>query len=143
MSPLEYARRVVFGKRKRPRPQPDAHHLKRTFEREKVVEKAKALFEVYDRLLDDHSYFMGSQSLTTPTTLDVVFAVHTHMLLNLPSPPCSNPTLASSHTAAESFLPCSPHMPPRRPPSSMAGSRRLVRSFPGLVHDPHTWPPRR
>ncbi|KAI0647032.1 hypothetical protein C8Q79DRAFT_1009181 [Trametes meyenii] len=79
----EEQRRVVFGKRKRPRPQPDAHHFKRTFEREKVVEKAKALFEVYDRLLGDHSYFMGSQS---PTTLDVVFAAHTHMLLNLRLP---------------------------------------------------------
>ncbi|KAI0670402.1 hypothetical protein C8Q78DRAFT_1036004 [Trametes maxima] len=79
----EEQRRVVFGKRKRLRPQPDVHHFKRTFEREKVVEKAKALFDVYDRLLGDHTYFMGSE---TPTTLDVVFAAHTHILLNLRLP---------------------------------------------------------
>ncbi|KAI0362076.1 hypothetical protein OH77DRAFT_1416275 [Trametes cingulata] len=79
----EEQRRVVFGRRKKHKPEPEAHHFKKTFEREKVVERARALFDVYDRLLGDHHFFMGSE---TPTTLDVVFAAHSHMLLSFPLP---------------------------------------------------------
>ncbi|KAI0336518.1 hypothetical protein GY45DRAFT_1315908 [Cubamyces sp. BRFM 1775] len=81
--PAEEQRRVVFGRRRKHKPEPEAHHFKRTFDREKVTEKAKALFDVYDRLLDGRSFFMGSE---TPTTLDVVFAAHSHVLLDLRLP---------------------------------------------------------
>ncbi|KAI0374872.1 hypothetical protein BV20DRAFT_1048881 [Pilatotrama ljubarskyi] len=79
----EEPRRVVFGRRKKHKPEPEAHHFKKTFEREKVAEKARALFDVYDRLLGDHRFFMGSE---IPTTLDVVFAAHSHLLLSLRLP---------------------------------------------------------
>ncbi|KAI0831287.1 hypothetical protein BC628DRAFT_1353082 [Trametes gibbosa] len=75
-------RRVVFGKRRKQKHGSNAepHQFKKAFEREKVVEKAKALFDVYDRLLGDQTFFNGSE---TPTTLDVIFAAHTHLLLDL------------------------------------------------------------
>ncbi|KAI0780958.1 hypothetical protein BD413DRAFT_463285 [Trametes elegans] len=79
----EEQRRVVFGRRKKHRHDPDAHHFKKTFGREKVEEKARAFFDVYDRLLGGHQFFLGSDS---PTTLDVVFAAHSHILLNLRLP---------------------------------------------------------
>ncbi|EIW60369.1 uncharacterized protein TRAVEDRAFT_145706 [Trametes versicolor FP-101664 SS1] len=81
----EEQRRVVFGRRKKFKLGPTAQtlHCKKSFEREKVVEKAKALFEVYDKLLGDYQFFNGSE---IPTTLDVVFAAHTHMLLKLALP---------------------------------------------------------
>ncbi|CDO68301.1 hypothetical protein BN946_scf184799.g28 [Trametes cinnabarina] len=79
----EQQRRVVFGKRKKHRPDPDAHHFKKTFNREQVVEKARALFDAYDRLLGVHQFFMGCPA---PTTLDVLFAAHSHILLDLRLP---------------------------------------------------------
>ncbi|KAL1947877.1 hypothetical protein VTO73DRAFT_13601 [Trametes versicolor] len=81
----EEQRRVVFGRRKKLKLGPTAQtlHFKKSFEREKVVEKAKALFEVYDKLLGDYQFFNGSE---IPTMLDVVFAAHTHMLLKLALP---------------------------------------------------------
>ncbi|KAI8998652.1 hypothetical protein BD414DRAFT_552266 [Trametes punicea] len=79
----EEQRRVVFGKRKKHRPDPEAHHFKKAFEREKVVEKARAFFDVYERLLGDRQFFTGSER---PTTLDVIFAAHTHMLVDIRLP---------------------------------------------------------
>ncbi|KAH9854212.1 hypothetical protein C2E23DRAFT_820005 [Lenzites betulinus] len=81
----EEERRVVFGKRKKQKLGANAGPLqyKKAFEREKVVEKAKALFDVYDRLLGNHQFFNGSK---TPTTLDIIFAAHTHLLLDLRLP---------------------------------------------------------
>ncbi|KAL7283375.1 hypothetical protein ACG7TL_002805 [Trametes sanguinea] len=89
----EEQRRVVFGKRRKHRPDPEAHHFKKTFNREQVVERARALFDVYDRLLGDDRFFMGNE---WPTTLDVLFAAHSHVLLDLQLP---DPLVTSAITS--------------------------------------------
>ncbi|KAM5535176.1 hypothetical protein V8D89_011112 [Ganoderma adspersum] len=78
----EEPRRVLGRRKKHPLPN-EPHKFKSAFEREKVVEKARALFDVYDRLLGSNQFFLGS---AFPTTLDVVFAAHTHLLLKIPFP---------------------------------------------------------
>ncbi|EJF65843.1 hypothetical protein DICSQDRAFT_177268 [Dichomitus squalens LYAD-421 SS1] len=110
--------RRVLGRRKKQHAPNEAHKFKTAFERENVVEKARAVFDVYDRLLGDHQFFTGSE---TPTTLDVVFAAHTHLLLNLPFPDPlvssvltgSYPRLAAHHAAVLRIaLPDPAHFPP-------------------------------
>ncbi|KAI0748105.1 Tom37 C-terminal domain-containing protein [Daedaleopsis nitida] len=75
--------RNVLGRRRKQRPENEPHKFKTALEREKVIEKARALFDVYDRLLGGQVFFMGSEA---PTTLDVLFAAHTHVLLSLEFP---------------------------------------------------------
>ncbi|KAI1795895.1 hypothetical protein LXA43DRAFT_989964 [Ganoderma leucocontextum] len=75
--------RRVLGQRKKHHPPNKPHKFKTAFEREKVVEKARALFDVYERLLGNNRFFVG---MDFPTTLDVVFAAHTHLLLKLTFP---------------------------------------------------------
>ncbi|KAI0721109.1 hypothetical protein C8T65DRAFT_632228 [Cerioporus squamosus] len=81
--------RRVLGRKKKRQPDTEPHKFKTALEREKVVEKARALFDVYDRLLSSTSFFMGAER---PTTLDVIFAAHTHVLLSLQFP---DPLVAS------------------------------------------------
>ncbi|TFK83503.1 hypothetical protein K466DRAFT_554952 [Polyporus arcularius HHB13444] len=83
------APRTVLGRKKKRQPDNEPHKFKTALEREKVIEKARALFDVYDRLLGNTSFFMGAAS---PTTLDVIFAAHTHLLLSLQFP---DPLVAS------------------------------------------------
>ncbi|PIL23981.1 hypothetical protein GSI_13732 [Ganoderma sinense ZZ0214-1] len=75
--------RRVLGRRKKRHPPNEPHKFKPAFERQKVVEKARALFDVYHRLLGSNQFFLGS---ALPTTLDVVFAAHTHLLLKIAFP---------------------------------------------------------
>ncbi|KAI0807328.1 hypothetical protein C8Q74DRAFT_1377524 [Fomes fomentarius] len=77
------APRTVIGRRKKHRSENEPHKFKTVFEREKVVDKTRALLDVYDRLLSDQLCFSGGD---TPSTLDVVFAAHTHVLLTLKFP---------------------------------------------------------
>ncbi|KAH9946128.1 uncharacterized protein BXZ73DRAFT_37376 [Epithele typhae] len=87
--------RKVFGRRKKVRPATEPQRFKAMMEREKVVEKTCAVLEVYDRLLGRHAFFMGSDS---PTTLDIAFAAHSHMLLNARYPdPLVTDVLTEKH----------------------------------------------
>ncbi|KAK0210868.1 hypothetical protein DFS33DRAFT_1270796 [Desarmillaria ectypa] len=54
----------------------------RVFEREKVAEKARVIFDTYCRLLDTKAYFYAD----SPTTLDVLFAAHIWILTQTPFP---------------------------------------------------------
>ncbi|KAJ8078973.1 hypothetical protein PM082_013257 [Marasmius tenuissimus] len=58
------------------------HIFVRVFEREKVAEKARSVFELFSRLLGDKSYFGGDQ----PSLLDIVVASHIILLLVPPFP---------------------------------------------------------
>ncbi|PIL28225.1 hypothetical protein GSI_09637 [Ganoderma sinense ZZ0214-1] len=75
--------RWVLGRRKKRHPPNEPHKFKSAFEREKVAKKSRALFDVYYRLLGSNQFFLGSALLTT---LDVVFAAHTHLLLKTAFP---------------------------------------------------------
>ncbi|KAH9854213.1 Tom37 C-terminal domain-containing protein [Lenzites betulinus] len=125
--------RIVSRKRRKKKSGTNAGPLqfKQAFGREKVVEKAKALFNLYDRLLGSHRFFNGRE---TPTTLDVVFAAHTHMLLDLrlPDPPVtttleSYPRLVVHCRAvlSSAFSPGVP-LPPTIQRSKLSSLRRLV-----------------
>ncbi|KAL6300141.1 hypothetical protein BKA93DRAFT_803087 [Sparassis latifolia] len=70
-----------FRKIKRSRRASTQEKLKRTFEREKVIEKARAFFGIYAKLLADRPLFHLHDR---PTSLDVTFAAHTHILTKLP-----------------------------------------------------------
>ncbi|KAI0709218.1 Tom37 C-terminal domain-containing protein, partial [Earliella scabrosa] len=88
--------RSVLGRRKKQRADDKPHKYKSVLEREKVVEKTRSFFDVYDRLLGEQTFFMGGQ---TPSTLDVVFAAHTHVLLSLKFPdPLVVSVLAESYS---------------------------------------------
>ncbi|KAI0636991.1 hypothetical protein C8Q77DRAFT_1168735 [Trametes polyzona] len=129
----EEQRRVVFGKKRKPKPNPDVetHHFKKVFQREKVVEKAKSLFDVYDRLLGDHQFFSGSDN---PNTLDIVFAAHSHLLLNLRLPdPLVTSTLESyprlvahCHAVVSAAFPPNSPFPPTHQESWLSSLRHLI-----------------
>ncbi|RPD66117.1 hypothetical protein L226DRAFT_609019 [Lentinus tigrinus ALCF2SS1-7] len=80
---LEEPSRVLGRKKKRAQPDNEPHKFKSALEREKVVEKVRALFDVYDRLLYDAPFFTGAER---PTTLDVIFAAHTYVLTSIQFP---------------------------------------------------------
>ncbi|KAK7467269.1 hypothetical protein VKT23_004326 [Stygiomarasmius scandens] len=54
----------------------------RVFEREKVLEKARSILDIYARLLGDSAFFHGDR----PTSLDVVVAAHVALLVHPPFP---------------------------------------------------------
>jgi len=71
----------AFRKEKKKR-QNETQKLKRAFKRERVLDKARAFFSIYDKLLSNSQFFHARSE--RPTLLDVVFAAHTHILLNMP-----------------------------------------------------------
>ncbi|KAF9053880.1 hypothetical protein BDZ89DRAFT_1004986 [Hymenopellis radicata] len=54
----------------------------RVFEREKILEKARAVLDIYARLLGQSSFFFGNK----PTTLDVVVAANILLMVRPPFP---------------------------------------------------------
>ncbi|KAK0228654.1 hypothetical protein IW262DRAFT_630747 [Armillaria fumosa] len=64
--------------------QPEEHkdRFLRVFEREKVAEKARAVFDIYSRLLDTKAYFYAD----SPTSLDILVAAHIWILTQAPFP---------------------------------------------------------
>ncbi|EIN07269.1 hypothetical protein PUNSTDRAFT_104876 [Punctularia strigosozonata HHB-11173 SS5] len=62
------------------------HTFKKVFEREKVLEKARATLDIYVRLLGERSFFYHNR----PTTLDITLAAH---VLLLTKPPYPDPLL--------------------------------------------------
>ncbi|OCH88180.1 hypothetical protein OBBRIDRAFT_795451 [Obba rivulosa] len=72
--------------------------FKRTFARERVLDRARAFLDLYAKLLGDHQFFYPH--LAQPTTLDIVFAAHTHVLISLPfADPLLTDLLTSSYPA--------------------------------------------
>lgn len=77
----------------------DSNIYLQAFEREKVLEKARASMDIYTHLLGPNDFFFSDR----PTTLDIVFAAHILLLLNPPYPDAflqtfvndSYPTLSS------------------------------------------------
>ncbi|KAH9952049.1 hypothetical protein B0H21DRAFT_715514 [Amylocystis lapponica] len=77
----EQEERAAFGKRKKKKSSgPDK--FKKVFERERVLEKARAFFDIYAKVLGDRPLFHLHNGL--PTSLDLIFAAHTHVLMNIP-----------------------------------------------------------
>ncbi|KZT68149.1 hypothetical protein DAEQUDRAFT_341084 [Daedalea quercina L-15889] len=77
----EEDRTSAFRKDRRRKKETKAQKFKRVFEREKVIDKARAFLSSYAALLGERQYF--NPHADSPTTLDVVFAAHTHILMNI------------------------------------------------------------
>jgi len=60
----------------------DSRTYLQTFEREKVLEKARESMDIYARLLGSNDFFFSDR----PTTLDTILAAHILLLLNPPYP---------------------------------------------------------
>ncbi|GJE90718.1 glutathione S-transferase family protein [Phanerochaete sordida] len=70
--------------KKRTKKAQDKVKFKETSQRKKVTDKAKAFLDIYSRMLGDRQFFYP---VSSPTTLDVVFAAHIHLLdANQPDP---------------------------------------------------------
>lgn len=83
--PGEEPEKKSFADRSKPETeQPEKHkdRFLRVFEREKVAEKARAIFDIYARLLDTKVYFYGD----SPTSLDILVAAHIWILTQAPFP---------------------------------------------------------
>ncbi|EMD38057.1 hypothetical protein CERSUDRAFT_93577 [Gelatoporia subvermispora B] len=78
----EEEKRSTFQREKKKRQETGPEKFKRTFARERVLERARVFLDMYTKLLGDHQFFYPH--LAQPTTLDIVFAAHTHMLTSLP-----------------------------------------------------------
>ncbi|KAI9511121.1 hypothetical protein F5148DRAFT_1173860 [Russula earlei] len=68
------------------------HVFKNTFQREKVLEKSRAAFSLYAKLLGDTNFFFYDR----PTMLDLSLAAHILLLIHAPLPD----TLLSSHLSS-------------------------------------------
>ncbi|TFK55127.1 hypothetical protein OE88DRAFT_1674733 [Heliocybe sulcata] len=82
----EVEEKPKFGEKKKE--EAKEHKFKQVFQREKVVEKARACLDIYARLLGRKRFFFHDR----PTTLDVVLASHILLLIN---PPYPDPLLKS------------------------------------------------
>ncbi|KAJ3535183.1 hypothetical protein NM688_g7015 [Phlebia brevispora] len=71
---IRFAFRRATRKTKKQAEEKKKRHL---FARDKVLEKARAFFDIYTKLLGDNTYFYSSE---IPTTLDIVLAAHIHLL---------------------------------------------------------------
>ncbi|KZT11324.1 uncharacterized protein LAESUDRAFT_692034 [Laetiporus sulphureus 93-53] len=99
----------VFRERRRKKKETRDQKFKKVFEREKVLEKARAFFSLYARLLGDERFFHPNSA--RPSSLDVLFAAHTHILIGLPFTDTliksllseSFPSLVAHATAVGSF----------------------------------------
>jgi len=77
----------------------DTHLYLQAFQRERVMEKARASLDVYTRLLGANDFFFSDR----PTTLDIVLAANTLLLLNPPYPdPFLQALLIDSYPALSS-----------------------------------------
>ncbi|KAH9934713.1 uncharacterized protein B0H18DRAFT_977860 [Fomitopsis serialis] len=72
---------TLRGDRRKKKKETKAQKFKRVFEREKVVEKARAFLSGYATLLGERRYF--NPHADSPSTLDIVFAAHTHILMSV------------------------------------------------------------
>ncbi|KAI0928681.1 hypothetical protein AcW1_005861 [Taiwanofungus camphoratus] len=137
-------------KPKRKKQDTDKQKIKRTFEREKVLEKARAFFSIYSKLLGERPFF--HPRLDRPTSLDVIFAAHTHLLMNLSFPDLllqsllseSYPNLVSHATGVQSFAFPDPQSFPQTVQSSLALSLRSLVPLPRFAwttHHKHLTPP--
>ncbi|OSX65136.1 hypothetical protein POSPLADRAFT_1116715, partial [Postia placenta MAD-698-R-SB12] len=100
----------VFRKEKKRKSQLKSIKFKNAFRRCQVLAKARALLSIYSKLLGDNRYFHLHSD--RPTTLDIVFAAHTHVLMSIPfADPLlqtllsdSYPTLVAHANAVQSFV---------------------------------------
>jgi len=77
----EHEKRSIFQHEKK-RQETGPEKFKRTFARERALERARVFLDMYAKLLGDHQFFYPH--LAQPTTLDIIFAAHTHILTSLP-----------------------------------------------------------
>ncbi|KAI0263365.1 hypothetical protein BC834DRAFT_971359 [Gloeopeniophorella convolvens] len=83
-----------FGDKKEEKKQDPKRTFKSAFERERVLERARAAFDLYARLLGDKRYFFYDR----PTSLDLVLAAHVLLLVDAPLPdPLLAPLLSNTH----------------------------------------------
>ncbi|KAA1469451.1 hypothetical protein DENSPDRAFT_864175 [Dentipellis sp. KUC8613] len=81
-----------FGEPEKKPKQDTTKVFKTAFERERVLERARAAFDLYTRLLDDKNFFYYDR----PTTLDVLLASHILLIINPPFPDTLLSSLISS-----------------------------------------------
>ncbi|KAI0064474.1 hypothetical protein BV25DRAFT_1800262 [Artomyces pyxidatus] len=84
--------RKAFGEKEKTKEEDPKKVFKSAFERERVLEKARAAFDLYTRLLGDNRFFYYDR----PTTLDVQLAAHILLLVNPPFPDTLLSSLISS-----------------------------------------------
>ncbi|KAI9446153.1 hypothetical protein H4582DRAFT_1903921, partial [Lactarius indigo] len=81
-----------FGEKKEPKKEDSKQKFKSAFQRERVLEKSRAAFGIYSRLLGDKNFFFYDR----PTTLDLVLAAHVLLLVQAPLPDTLLSSLLSS-----------------------------------------------
>ncbi|EPQ58339.1 hypothetical protein GLOTRDRAFT_72674 [Gloeophyllum trabeum ATCC 11539] len=127
----EVEEKPKFGEKKKE--EPKEHQFKRVFQRDKIVEKARDILDIYARLLGDKSFFFHDR----PTTLDIVLAAHILLLIEPPYPDPllkslvneSYPRLAShARSVYSAAFPVSESYPPLAS-SSQSSLRALLPSF--------------
>ncbi|THH17533.1 hypothetical protein EW146_g3295 [Bondarzewia mesenterica] len=85
------AEKRAFGQEEKKKEEEPEKIFKSAFERQRVLERARAAFDLYARLLDDNRFFYYDR----PTSLDVLLAAHTLLLLHPPFPDPLLPSLLS------------------------------------------------
>ncbi|KAH9180855.1 hypothetical protein EDB89DRAFT_1921520 [Lactarius sanguifluus] len=81
-----------FGEKEEPKKEDPKQKFKSAFQRERVLEKSRAAFGIYSRLLSDKNFFFYDR----PTTLDLVLAAHVLLLVQAPLPDTLLSSLLSS-----------------------------------------------
>ncbi|KAH9842744.1 uncharacterized protein C8Q71DRAFT_734228 [Rhodofomes roseus] len=121
-----------------------AQKFKRVFEREKVIEKARAFLSSYATLLGERRYF--NPHADSPSALDIVFAAHTHILMNVSfADPLlqgllseSYPTLVAHAQAVQSVAFPDPQSFPPTAPLDLSPSLKSLLPTPALPSWPWT-----
>ncbi|CCM02080.1 uncharacterized protein FIBRA_04157 [Fibroporia radiculosa] len=71
----------AFRKDKRKNKQAETQRFKTVFARDKAAQQAREFLSIYERFLGEDRFFYSSER---PTSLDIIFAAHTHILAQLP-----------------------------------------------------------